>query len=137
MEAPLLALKKYISDTSESVKEPSNFKKKYTFKQRQAEAQKVRRKYYNRIPVIVEIDRSSQNNLTIDKNKYLVPNDLTVGQLVYALRRRIQIDASQAIFIFVNNSIPSTSRMMSDIYREHAEPCGFVYMTISTESTFG
>jgi GABA(A) receptor-associated protein len=41
----------------------------------------------------------------IDKKKYLVPADLTVGQFVYVIRKRIKLQPEKAIFIFVNNNV--------------------------------
>ncbi len=44
----------------------------------------------------------------IDKKKYLVPADLTVGQFVYVIRKRIKLPAEKAIFIFIHNVLPPT-----------------------------
>jgi GABA(A) receptor-associated protein len=43
---------------------------------------------------------------TIDKKKYLVPSDMTVGQFIYVIRKRIKLSPEKAIFIFVNNVLP-------------------------------
>lgn len=43
-----------------------------------------------------------------DGNRYLVPADLTVGQFVYVVRKRIKLSAEKAIFIFVKNILPPT-----------------------------
>ena len=40
--------------------------------------------------------------------RYLVPIDLTVGQFVYVIRKRIKLNAEKAIFIFVDNVLPPT-----------------------------
>lgn len=73
----------------------------------------------------------------IDKKKYLVPADLTVGQFVYVVRKRIKLSAEKAIFIFVKNILPPTAAMMSAIYEENKDEDGFLYMTYSGENTFG
>jgi GABA(A) receptor-associated protein len=47
---------------------------------------RIRAKYPDRIPVICE--KALKSNLEdIDKKKYLVPSDLTVGQFVYVIRK--------------------------------------------------
>ncbi|KAF8391543.1 hypothetical protein HHK36_023849 [Tetracentron sinense] len=110
---------------------------------RQAEAARIREKYPDRIPVIVEkAERSDISD--IDKKKlvtsvllYLVPADLTVGQFVYVVRKRIKLSAEKAIFIFVKNILPPTAAMMSAIYEENKDEDGFLYMTYSGENTFG
>ncbi|XP_010324593.1 autophagy-related protein 8f isoform X2 [Solanum lycopersicum] len=103
---------------------------------RRAEASRIREKYTDRIPVIVEkAERSDIPN--IDKKKYLVPADLTVGQFVYVIRKRIKLSAEKAIFIFVDNVLPPTGAIMSSIYDEKKDEDGFLYVTYSGENTFG
>ncbi|KAL3604856.1 hypothetical protein D5086_005715 [Populus alba] len=103
---------------------------------RQAEAGRIRDKYPDRIPVIVE--RAEKSDVPdIDKKKYLVPADLTVGQFVYVVRKRIKLSPEKAIFIFVKNILPPTAAMMSAIYEENKDEDGFLYMTYSGENTFG
>jgi GABA(A) receptor-associated protein len=75
---------------------------------RQTEAERIRQKYPDRIPVICEkVDKSDIP--TIDKKKYLVPADLTVGQFVYVIRKRIKLSPEKAIFVFVNEILPPTA----------------------------
>lgn len=40
--------------------------------------------------------------------RYLVPADLTVGQFVYVIRKRIKVSPEEAIFMFVKNVLPPT-----------------------------
>ena len=37
-----------------------------------------------------------------------MPADLTVGQFVYVIRKRIKLSSEKAIFIFVKNVLPPT-----------------------------
>ncbi|KAJ3674863.1 hypothetical protein LUZ60_005479 [Juncus effusus] len=114
----------------------SSFKLEHPIEKRQAEAARIREKYPDRIPVIVE--RAERSDIPeIDKKKYLVPADLTVGQFVYVVRKRIKLSAEKAIFIFVKNTLPPTAAMMSAIYEENKDEDGFLYMTYSGENTFG
>jgi len=114
----------------------SEFKAQHPADKRKAEAQRIRAKYPDRIPVIAE--KAADSDIPdIDKKKYLVPADLSVGQFVYVIRKRIKLKAEKAIFIFVNNSLPPTAALMSQIYKEHKDEDGFLYVTYSGESTFG
>jgi GABA(A) receptor-associated protein len=113
-----------------------SFRQDHDFEKRKAEALRIREKYSDRVPVIVE--KSEKSDIpNIDKKKYLVPADLTVGQFVYVIRKRIQLSAEKAIFIFVDNVLPPTGAMMSTIYDENKEEDGFLYVTYSGENTFG
>ena len=69
---------------------------------------------------------------TIDKKKYLVPSDLTVGQFCYVIRKRIKLAPEKAIFIFVNEVLPPTAALMSSIYEEHKDEDGFLYITYAS-----
>ncbi|XP_022950063.1 autophagy-related protein 8C-like [Cucurbita moschata] len=114
----------------------SSFKLGIPLERRRAEAARVREKYPDRIPVIVE--KAGRSNIVdIDRNKYLVPADLTVGQFVYVVRKRIKLSAERAIFVFVKDTLPSTGALMSVIYEHNKDEDGFLYMSYSGENTFG
>ncbi|KAG5546530.1 hypothetical protein RHGRI_018647 [Rhododendron griersonianum] len=125
----------------------SSFKLEHPLERRQAEAARIREKYPDRIPVgkfdliickMVIVEKAERSDIPdIDKKKYLVPADLTVGQFVYVVRKRIKLSAEKAIFIFVKNILPPTAAMISAIYEEHKDEDGFLYMTYSGENTFG
>ncbi|KAL1560090.1 Autophagy-related protein 8C-like [Salvia divinorum] len=113
----------------------SSFKLEHPLEKRQADSARIREKYPDRIPVIVEkAERSDVPD--IDKKKYLVPADLTVGQFVYVVRKRIKLSAEKAIFIFVKDVLPPTASLLSAIYDEYKDEDGFLYMTYSGENTF-
>lgn len=116
----------------------SNFKQKNSFKDRFNESITILTKYPDRIPIIVERSSNSINDCPdIDKNKYLVPKDLTVGQFIYVIRKRMNLPAEKAIFLFINGTIPSTSSIFSNIYKDHKDEDSFLYITYSFENTFG
>ncbi|XP_012568526.1 autophagy-related protein 8C-like [Cicer arietinum] len=113
-----------------------SFKIQHPLERRQAEASRIREKYPDRVPVIVE--KAGRSDIAdIDKKKYLVPADLSVGQFVYVVRKRIKLSAEKAIFVFINNTLPPTAALMSALYEEHKDEDGFLYMTYSGENTFG
>merc|ERR1712093_176733 len=112
------------------------FKQEHDLEKRKQEAGRIRDKYPDRIPAIVEkADKS--DIVDIDKKKYLVPAALTVGQFVYVIRKRIKLSPEKASFIFVNNVLPPTAALMSSIYEDHKDDDGFLYISYSGENTFG
>ena len=58
-----------------------NFKNKFSYEKRYTEAKRIRFKYPDRIPVICQM--IGKNLPDLDKKKYLVPDDLTKGKLIY------------------------------------------------------
>ena len=116
--------------------EYGEFKAKHSFENRSIESSKIISKYPDRIPVIVE-KQETTDIVEIDKNKYLVPRDLTVGQFVYVIRKRMKLPPEKAIFIFVNNQIPMQSMTISTVYNENKDDDGFLYIKYAGENTFG
>ena len=116
-------------------KEKSQFRKDISFEKRKSESDRIRLKYKDRIPVIVEIAKIN-SELELDKKKYLVPSDLTVGQFIYVIRKRIKLAPEKALFMFFK-TLPSSSDLLSKIYEQEKDKDGFLYATISEESTFG
>ncbi|XP_015083208.1 autophagy-related protein 8f isoform X1 [Solanum pennellii] len=120
----------------------SSFKQEHDLEKRRAEAARIREKYADRIPSFcnmqVIVEKAEKSDIpNIDKKKYLVPADLTVGQFVYVIRKRIKLSAEKAIFIFIDNVLPPTGAIMSAIYDEKKDDDGFLYVTYSGENTFG
>jgi GABA(A) receptor-associated protein len=114
----------------------SKFRSENPIEKRKEESSRMMSKYPDRIPVIVERANNSQLS-DIDKVKYLVPNDLTLGQFIHVIRKRIKLSSEQAIFVFVNNTIPLCSITMSELYSKHNNDDGFLYVVYNGENTFG
>ena len=112
------------------------FKNKHLLENRIKESTNIRKKYPDRIPVIVEKKENSKI-IDIDKTKFLVPYDLTLSQFVYVIRKRMKLPPEIAIFVFINNTIPMQSSLMSSLYDDMKDQDGFLYLTYSGESTFG
>ena len=113
-----------------------SFKQNNDFHTRITESSRVSKKHPDRIPLIIEPSEKC-TFAPIDKNKYLVPKSVSVGQFMYVIRSRLTLEPEKAIFLFVNNTLPPTSASMDAIYEEHCDPDGFLYMTYSGENVFG
>jgi GABA(A) receptor-associated protein len=103
---------------------------------RKAESARILTKFPDRIPVIVEKAKASDVP-EIDKYKFLIPKDLTMGEFLYVIRKRIKLAPEKAIFLFCNNNIPNVSDTISRLYDEHKNVDGFLYITYASENTFG
>lgn len=114
----------------------SSFRADHPFETRKGESARIREKYPDRIPVIVE--KADESDVPdIDRKKYLVPTDLSVGQFVYVIRKRIKLGPEKSIYIFVKNVLPPTCASMSALYNEHKDDDGFLYIKFSGENYFG
>lgn len=116
----------------------STFKADHTFSNRQSESLKMINKYPDRVPVICERHpRANKDCPYIDKNKYLIPMELSLGQFIYVIRKRMHLPGEKALFLFIEGNIPSNTAMLSQVYQEYQDEDGFLYVTYNTENTFG
>jgi GABA(A) receptor-associated protein len=112
----------------------TDFKKKYSLNHRKTEAARILAKYPDRIPIIVNISKDLPE---LDKKKYLIPGNMTLGQFMYVLRKRISLRPESALFLYVGNTLAPTSEMVSQIYENNKDEDSFLYISVLTESTFG
>jgi GABA(A) receptor-associated protein len=120
-----------------SVASTKPFKEVNSLEKRVAESQRILAKYPDRIPVIVERSPKAESDIPyIDKKKFLVP-DLTVGQFLYTIRKRIKLMPEKALFLHCNNKLKTSSDLMRNVYEEEKDEDNFVYFTYSGENAFG
>lgn len=116
----------------------NTFKNNFTFQQRSTESGRILTKFPERIPIICERSLNASNDCPfIDRKKYLVTRDLTMGQFLYVIKKRLKVSSEKAMFLVVNNSIPSSSQIIGYIYERYKDPDGFLYITYTYENVFG
>jgi GABA(A) receptor-associated protein len=112
-----------------------SFKEKYIFEKRYKESQSIIEKYPNRIPIIVE--RFNINLPEIDRKKYLTPADLTIGNFIYVIRKRLKMEAEKSLFLFFNEKMLPVSENLGYAYNKCKDEDGFLYVKYCEETTFG
>lgn len=86
----------------------------------------------------VVVERYIKTDLPdIEKKKYLVPRDMSVGQFIHILSARLHLAPGKALFMFVRNTLPQTTSLMESVYESFKDEDGFLYMCYSSEKTFG
>lgn len=110
------------------------------FEKRLAEAKRMLNKYSQRVPVIAV--RGPQSQLAdIAQKKFLVPESLTVGQFLMILRTKLQLDATQSIYLFTKSGgktvLLSSSENMYNVYQQHRADDWFLYLIYNEENVFG
>lgn len=111
---------------------------KHTFQERFDASTKLKDRYPDWIPVICE--PAARCKLEIKpsvKTKYMVPKDITIGKFLIDLRRQVKLSPEQAMYIFVNKTIPPTSTLMISIYDKFHSTDGFLYLEYTGENFFG
>jgi len=123
----------------------NNYKNEVDLDTRISEYSRIKSKYLDRIPIIINFDKEL-SKLDI-KKKYLVPNEVSCSYLMSIIRRRIFLNSSNALFMYCNNKLMSGVKLISEVYDEYVEDMRndpdfqkgdkFLYVYISNENTFG
>ena len=126
-----------------SIYESGSFKREFPQEiVRKAESDKIRSKFPSRIPIILEQARATDFPLNDNmRRKFLVPGELTVGQFLYTVRKRLQLPSSVSVFLATQRDdktiMHPTARLLAQVDAETRDPDGFLYMTYTGENTFG
>ena len=112
------------------------YKKNNSLEKRLGESQRILAKHPERIPIIVCKDNNCQLP-DIDKQKYLVPKYMSLGQFIYIIRKRINLKSEEALFILVNHSLQPSNKLLQEIYETNKDEDKFLYVVYSSENTFG
>jgi GABA(A) receptor-associated protein len=112
------------------------FKTRYTYEQRRGEYEKIIKKHADKIPIIIE--KNSNNTTTeLDRHKFLVYRDATVGQFMYVVRKRMKLRREEALFLYMKDNILAMGSMLGEVYRDNKDEDGFLYITYTGENAFG
>ena len=105
---------------------------------REGEFERIRLKHPDKVPVFLSKSESSKDNLPeIRKRKFLVPTQYTMGEFVMTIRKWLLLRPEQAIFIFIDNTLPSASSTIGQVYEAHKGKDGVLRIVYSAENTFG
>ena len=107
-------------------------------KKRKEESIKIREKYPDRVPIICEKDPKSKMK-DIDKTKYLVPNDISVSQFSFIIRKRLEMSKESALFLLVSGKHSITGDCsMGEVHERYKDSeDGFLYIAYTSELTWG
>jgi GABA(A) receptor-associated protein len=112
------------------------FSSKKSLEERKEESKQILEKYSDRIPIIITIGPKSAIK-PMKKNKFLAPKNISLGQFAATIRTRINLKPSEALFLFINDTLPAMNDTIIRLYDMHKNIDGFLYVNITEESTFG
>lgn len=114
------------------------FKQRKCLATRKDEVCSIRSRFPNKLPVIVERYVRERTLPLLDKTKFLVPFELTLGQFLCLLRNKIDLESTQALFLLVaEKSMSCMSSSMGEVYGRYSDADGFLYITYASQEMFG
>jgi len=100
---------------------------------------RILRKYPGRLPVLIYPDDHLQP--IIDKNKFIVPKDLTILNLIHVIRSRLSLKNKETLLFFIKfkgrTLIPEQSNLICNYYDLMKDSDGYLRIYYSLENTFG
>lgn len=113
------------------------FIRNLTFKKRLEISNMKRTESPTKVPIIVEKDFSASKSGKVHRYQFFVPRDLKVSDLIINIKKQDELKPTEALFLFVGNTIPLMSMTIGEFDRYFCCDDGFVYVTYTQESTFG
>ncbi len=101
------------------------------------EIDKIKAKYPGKIPIFVTRAPNAKDIPDIPKHKFLAPSNLSLGQFMWVIRKQLTLPPEKALFIFINNTLPTSTSLLSELYTNHKSSDGALRMTYTSENTFG
>lgn len=96
----------------------------------------LKRQYPNRIPCIV-LKHPSCHLPKIQKNKYLVPFDITFGQFTFIIRKQLKLNPQCALFLLINDKMIPQHLLLSDVYKQEKNKNDYLEIFYIEENVFG
>lgn len=56
---------------------------------------------------------------------------------MFVIRKRLKLTQDAAIFLYINGKIPAQSVLLHDLYNDHGDEDGFLYITYGENNVFG
>ena len=105
---------------------------------------KLRIKYPDKVPVLVKKAKSCKNIKDIGDVKYLIQDYITIGQFIYILRKRVELNQEQALYLYAIDGKTKKEYALSgnlemiSVYNEYKnEEDAILYLKYAGENVFG
>ena len=99
---------------------------------------KIKEKYPDRVPIFVLKSKNDKVLPNINMNKFVVPDKITVAELMNVVRKRIDIGPETSMFFFINEKLlVCGTDCVGQLYQEHKNEDDLLLIYYCGENTFG
>lgn len=103
------------------------------FKLVEGKGKALMKAFPGKYPVVIT---NIAKELPLKKRKFLVHNGTTFGDLAFIVRKHSKLEPHQAMFMYIGNILPASSRLICSLFDEHQED-NCLYLRAHGENTFG
>jgi len=97
------------------------------------EVELIKEKYPHHIPILIR-----SNKIHFTQYKYLVNEEVTISEFMMILKKKIKLNSYEAIYLFINNTIPKGSTSLNNLYKSYKDlEIDMLIITVCKENTFG
>ena len=89
----------------------------------------------NKVPIICDLSKNC--GIILDKQKFIIPRNVTIREFYCILNKYITKTKNDCIILFIKNILPKGTDTIGDMYNQYKENDGFLYITVRKENTFG
>lgn len=89
------------------------------------------------IPILVRVE---SDKIKLSKYKYLIGDEMNMGQFLYVIRQKmlVPLSSSDSLFAFINDTIPPNTVLFRQLYKDYKDSeTDMLIITLCTENTFG
>jgi GABA(A) receptor-associated protein len=105
---------------------------------RRSEATKLLAQHPNKVPTIVEPSKSKDNVYFMPSNKFIVRKDCSFQELSHIIRSKLKLRPEASLCIVVGaEMIPSPEQSIGQLYELKGEADGFLYISYSSQQSYG
>ena len=96
------------------------------------------KRFPTRAPIVLQRHESCRPEVQLDKNRFVVPKDIQFMQFVAIVRKRLRLTSAEALFFYTSTKrLVPQSQQIGDLYENAKAADGLLYITFTTENTFG
>lgn len=114
--------------------------KKQSLEKRLAITESIFRKNDNlKIPIIIDLydEPDTKDRIKLNNHKFIVSKNILVSEFIFKLRKNLNINSYESIFLISNNNLLNTNDLLNSVYEKNKDQDNFLYIIITIEKTFG
>ncbi|GIY64590.1 autophagy-related protein 8c [Caerostris darwini] len=111
------------------------YKKRKSFESRKQESLDIYHLYPKSVPIILERAPNGKTP-TAQKEKYLVPRNLSVTNFILMVKKNMILNHDASIYLLSKGKVLPPSWTMGEVFNEEKDEDGFLYLTYNSYLTF-